>query len=337
VPPNVTEILPNLVRFTVPFPNDPKRNVNSFLLLGDGEALLLDASWDMPEGLAGLEAALDTVGLAQAAVRTVLITHVHPDHVGLAARLKETGARVGYHPAEAMVMLPRWRRLEEFREHTQLWERLNGAPEGEAMSFAGMDPVAPTLAKVPEPDLPLLGGETIAIGDFRLRPVWTPGHTLGHLCYFEETRKLLFTGDHVLPTITPHVGLYAMSIGNPLPTYLDSLELLNDYHPELVVPAHGEVFADLHARLDELLEHHHERMEELHEIVQDEPLSAWDVAWRARWTRRRVTLEDIAPRHRRLALAETLAHLDMLRAQHRLSKVFEPGKMLYRRVRGEGC
>ena len=56
----------------------------------------------------------------------------------------------------------------------------------------------------------------------------------------------------------------------------------------------------------------------------------------ARWTRRRVTLEDIAPRHRRLALAETLAHLDMLRAQHRLSKVFEPGKMLYRRVKGEG-
>ena len=99
-----------------------------------------------------------------------------------------------------------------------------------------------------------------------------------------------------------------------------------------MLPAHGEVFSDLHGRLDELVEHHHERMEELFEIVQDEPLSGWQVASRAHWTRRKVLLNEISPRHHRLALAETLSHLEMLRAQERFTKVFVPGRMLYRRA-----
>ena len=72
-------------------------------------------------------------------------------------------------------------------------------------------------------------------------------------------------------------------------------------------------------------------MEEMFDIVGDEPLTAWEVASRAHWTRRKVTLDQIAPRHRRLALAETIAHLDLLRAEGRLAKEFAPGRMLYRR------
>ena len=329
--PDVARILPGLTRFRIPFPNAPRRNVNSFVFASNGEALLLDASWDVPEAWDGLVAALALEGLGPEAVRTVVITHLHVDHLGLAAGLRTLGARIGYHPAEEMTLLPRYRRLDEFRAHTELWERLNGTPEGTSLFFAGIEPIAHTLDVVPEPDLPLLGGETLEVGEFRVRPVWTPGHTIGHLCYWEETRKLLFTGDHVLPTISPHVGLYVHAISNPLPNYLDSLALLRDYHPELVLPAHGEPFTDLHGRLDELMEHHHERMEELYEILSEEPLTGWGVASRAHWTRRRVTLDGIDPAHRRLALAETLAHLEMLRAEGRVTKVFEPGRMLYRR------
>lgn len=329
--PDVAQIRPGLTRFRIPFPNAPRRTVNSYVFTAGGEALLLDASWDVPEAWAGLEAALAPAGLGPEAVRTVVITHLHVDHLGLAARLRSMGARIAYHPAEEMVFLSRYQRLEEFRRDTELWERLNGAPEGAASAFAGIDAVADTLDVVPDPDLPLEGGETLELGDFCLRPVWTPGHTLGHLCYYEETRKLLFTGDHVLPTISPHVGMYVHAIGNPLPNYLDSLRLLRDYRPELTIPAHGEPFADLHGRLDELLEHHHERMEELYAIVDGEPLSGWDVASRAHWTRRKVSLQEIDPSHRRLALAETLAHLEMLRDEGRLGKVFRPGRILYRR------
>ena len=330
--PDIREVLPSLYRFTVPFPNDPKRNVNSFLFVANQEALLLDASWDTPAAWEALQATLARAGLEPKQVRTVLITHMHPDHTGLAGKLHTLGAQVGYHPAEEMSLLSRFRQLAEFRRHSLYWERLNGSPIDTWPTTAHDDRDPRAVDDVPDPDLRLEGGETIKIGEFRIRPVWTPGHTLGHLCYYEETRELLFTGDHVLPTISPHVGLYMHAIGNPLANYLESLSLLKGYRPDLVLPAHGEAFSDLHGRLDELLAHHHQRTEELLAIVGDEPLTAWEVASRARWTRRRVTLEEISPWHRRLALAETLAHLDLLHAEGRLRKVIGPGLLRYRRA-----
>lgn len=327
----LNQILPGLVRFTIPFPQDPRRTVHSYLLASRGEALLLDAAWDVPDAAAALEAALAEHGLENSALRTVLITHLHPDHIGLAERLRARGARIGYHPAEEISLGFRYRRMEEFRQQTALWERMNGHPETAEPVFDSLAVVGDRLAGVPRPDLPLAGGETITVGDFRLRPIWTPGHTLGHLCYYEETRKLLFTGDHVLPTITPHVGLYVHAIGNPLQNYLESLRLLYRFQPELVLPAHGDPFTRLHERLTELLEHHQERAEELFHLVTDEPVTAWDVAARARWTRRLLPFEQLSPYHRRLALAETLAHLELLQAEGRVRKEFENGTMRYRR------
>ena len=328
---DLAELQPGLLRFRIPFPNDPKRNVNSYLFHADGQALLLDASWNLPEARAALDAALERAGLGLADLRYVLITHLHPDHIGLAAQLRQAGARVGYHPAE-MLLRSRFHHMNDFREHARMFDQLNGAPDDSSdTSFTIIGAVADTLSEVPRPDLPLLGEECVELGPFRIRPVWTPGHTLGHLCYYEESRDLLFTGDHVLPTITPHVGLYVHVVSNPLPNYLDSLRLLEAYHPSLTMPAHGEPFENLHARLDELIEHHHERMEELYALVQDEPLTGWQVASAARWTRRKISLDEVAPRHRRLALAETLAHLELLRAENRLEKVFLPGAMCYRR------
>jgi glyoxylase-like metal-dependent hydrolase (beta-lactamase superfamily II) len=336
VPADVAEILPGLLRFTVPFPNDPKRLVNSFVLHSDDEALLVDASWSTEVAWEGLEAALARVGLRPESIKTVVITHAHVDHVGLAARLRELGARIAYHTADAVTFTARYRRMDEFREHALFWQMLNGFPESEEKLPDSQPLVDNSVEEVPDPDVRLQGGETLEIGTFRLRPVWTPGHTLGHLCYWEERQRLLFTGDHVLPTITPHVGMYFHAIGNPLMDYLDSLMLLRNYRPELVLPAHGAPFGDLHGRLDELLEHHHERMEELAELVGDEPVSAWEVASRARWTRRRISLQEVAPRHRRLALAETIAHLELLRAEHRVTKVASPGLICYRRADDSG-
>jgi glyoxylase-like metal-dependent hydrolase (beta-lactamase superfamily II) len=328
---DLVEVQPGLLRFRVPFPNDPKRHVNSYLFVAQRQALLIDASWNLPEARAALDAALEQSGLEPRSLKYVLITHLHPDHIGLAAELRKSGARIGYHPSE-MLLRSRFHHMNDFREHARMFEQLNGAPADNAeSSFSIIGAVADTLAEVPRPDLALLGEERIEIGPFRIRAVWTPGHTLGHLCYYEETRDLLFTGDHVLPTITPHVGLYVHVASNPLPNYLDSLRLLKQLRPSLTIPAHGEPFEDLHGRLDELIEHHHERMEELYALVSDEPVTGWQVASAARWTRRKVSLDQVSPQHHRLALAETLAHLELLRAENRLEKVFLPGAMCYRR------
>ena len=159
--PDIKQILPGLARFTIPFPRDPRRVVNSFVLTAGRDAVLIDAAWDVPEAFEALEATLALGGLGPKDVRTVLITHLHPDHLGLAGRLSKLGAKIGYHPAEEMVMLPRLRRLKQFRGHTLLWERLNGAPPDNDPAITSLSVVEATLQDVPHPDLPLEGGETI--------------------------------------------------------------------------------------------------------------------------------------------------------------------------------
>ncbi|MCC7105634.1 MAG: MBL fold metallo-hydrolase [Chloroflexi bacterium] len=327
-------IQPDVVRFTVEFPDDPRRHVHSFLLFAGDEALLIDASWDTPEGHAALEAALATRGLGPEAVRTVLITHLHADHVGLAARLQRLGARILYHPGDEITMRSIYQHVEEFRGHTRVWEELNGGPPDLGLIMSRSPLISEKLKAVPEPDQRLRGGEVIAHGPFRLRPVWTPGHTLGHLCYYEQTNRWLFTGDHVLPKISPHVGLYVHATGNPLLSYMDSLRLLNDYDVSLAIPAHGDPFPDLHHRLDELTAHHHERLTELEAVAGHGPATAWEIAGRAHWTHRKVSLRDLSPWHWRLALAETIAHLELLRAQGRITKRFVPGLVQYGPVEG---
>lgn len=323
------EIQPDVVRFTVQFPEDPRRHVHSYLLFAGREALLIDASWDTPDGHAALEAALATRDLGPEAVKTVVITHLHADHVGVAARLRELGARICYHAADEITLRSRYQDIEEFRRHNTVWERLNGCPDDLDFVLGRTPLLMDALKLVPEPDQVLRGGEVLEHGPFRLQAVWTPGHTLGHLCYYEQTNRWLFTGDHVLPSITPHVGLYIHATGNPLTNYLDSLLLLLEYDVRMAIPAHGDPFPNLHDRLEDLISHHHERLAELEACVGHGPATAWEVASRAHWTRRKISLQELSPWHWRLALAETVAHLELLRAQGRIRRRFVPGLIQY--------
>ncbi len=109
-------------------------------------------------------------------------------------------------------------------------------------------------------------GDLIDVPGLRLRAVWTPGHTPGHLCFHDETHDLLLTGDHVLPRITPNVSSYDMT-SNPLDDYLASLAKLRGIQPREVLPAHEYRFTGLDSRLDDLAEHHRERLAETADIL----------------------------------------------------------------------
>ncbi|MFD8382332.1 MBL fold metallo-hydrolase [Streptomyces sp. NPDC059679] len=106
-----------------------------------------------------------------------------------------------------------------------------------------------------------LGAGTLRFGDRELRVVPTPGHTKGHVVFLDEQRGLLFSGDHVLPHITPSIGFeLAEPGGRPLADYLDSLRLMTRYADARLLPAHGPVADSAHTRVAELLVHHDERL-----------------------------------------------------------------------------
>ena len=165
------------------------------------------------------------------------------------------------------------------------------------------------------PDVLLEDGARPEVPGWDLHAIWTPGHSPGHLCFWEGTRQLMLSGDHVLPRITPNIPYHPQAGANPLGDYLDSLDKLEPYQATEVLPAHEHRFTDLQVRLEELRRHHRDHFEEVMAILAAKPRSAWEVAATMKWSR---PWEDIAGFMRRAAVGEAMAHLRYLQIDGRV-------------------
>jgi glyoxylase-like metal-dependent hydrolase (beta-lactamase superfamily II) len=258
-------------------------------------------------------------------VRHLVITHIHPDHYGLAGRLREiSGADLSFHRLERLYIESRYADADELLGEMHEWLRLNGTPADELDRLNRGSVGMLERVQLAFPDRTLDGGEEIPCGQFAFRVIWTPGHSAGHICLYEPRHKILLSGDHVLPRITPAIGLHVRSTSNPLADYLDSLRLIGRLEAELVMPGHGEPFQGLPERTAELLEHHRKRLEEVLTILSATPgvaLTGYEITARMRWSRRR-TWDDLSGFERRMAVTEGLAHVELLHARGQVQKQF---------------
>jgi glyoxylase-like metal-dependent hydrolase (beta-lactamase superfamily II) len=320
--PPVEEVRPGLWSIPVPLPMVALRYVLVYAFeLPDGLGLV-DAGWDGDEAWDALVTGLRTAGADVADVRGVVVTHVHPDHHGLAARLNETaGAWIGMHAEEAATLPVRLGEVEEILEGSRADLRRLGAPEDEVGRTAVTAGQLRYLRRLAEPDRTIADGERIPFKGWDLRAVHTPGHTPGHLCVYDEEHRLLFSGDHVLPRISPNISAQWGQLPDPLGVFLGTFDRLRGLDVDEVLPAHEFRFAGLPARLDDLERHHAARLEELLAAVEAHPgESPWDLAPRLTWSR---PWPEITQMMRRAAVTETLAHLRRLEVLGRAR--VEPG------------
>lgn len=295
----------------VPIPVSSLRYVLVYLLETRGGVVLVDAGWDTPAAWAALRAGITGAGHQVPDVRGVLVTHVHPDHHGLAGRVREaSGAWVALHPAEAATLPGGDVGVEEWVAREAGWLRRCGVPEENVGGLGASPDDYFLLARMVRPDLLLEHGDPVPVAGWRLRALWTPGHTAGHLCFVDETARLLLSGDHILPRITPNVSAEPDGPPNPLGDFLGSLEALQDLQVDEVLPAHEYRFRGLGGRVDQLRRHHAARLREVRDVViAQSGLPAWEIAQRLSWSR---AWQDIHGYAQRAALGETLAHLSLL-------------------------
>ena len=143
-------------------------------------------------------------------------------------------------------------------------------------------------------------------GGRELVALHTPGHTPGHLCFYERTTGTLFSGDHVLSFINTSPGLRPHSTADPVGDYLGSFDRLRTLDVKRVLPGHQRPFVDLGPRLDQLREHHEQRMAESGRLLADGRATAWDVTSRVSRSR---PWDRFSNGARISALGETFAHL----------------------------
>lgn len=328
---NVSEVYPGIFRIPLPMPG-PLREVHVYLIKGDRGHLLIDGGWDTPDNWEMLWHSLIEAGidLAPGAIGRLLITHVHVDHIGMASRVRSTfGAEILMHAYEQVFLEPRYSEPQSLLATMNQWLKINGVPDDHLARLRDAS-LAFTGHEMPGPDVTLNGAEVVAVGPYRWQVIWTPGHSPGHVCLYEPDHQLLITGDHILPNQTPNMSLHPQSTPNPLADYLDSLVYLRELPIKLALPGHGDPFSDVRQRVDHTVEHHHRRLEELRQALQDHgPMTAWQAAHHVRWSGGRRKFEEFDMWNQRLALLETLAHLEYLRLADRNRKDFHLGKARY--------
>jgi glyoxylase-like metal-dependent hydrolase (beta-lactamase superfamily II) len=305
----VEEVRPGLWSIPVPLPI-PLRYVFVYAFETSRGPFIVDAGWNTDDAFDALAAGLGQAGFAMTDVQGVMVTHLHPDHYGLAGRVREASdAWIALHPADAVLLRDRYAEPDELLARIERMLRKLGAPtrELEELTNASM-PVRP-LVEFAQPDVLMEDGTRPDVPGWDLTAVWTPGHSPGHLCFWEPGHRLMLTGDCVLPRITPNINLNPQSEPDPLGDYLASLERLGGYDALEALPAHEWRFVGYQERLRELVAHHEHRFQEVVEAVAAGYDTAWEVAPRMDWSR---PWEQTDGFMRRSAVGEAYAHLRAL-------------------------
>jgi glyoxylase-like metal-dependent hydrolase (beta-lactamase superfamily II) len=297
----------------LPLPGDTLRAVNVYLLLEEGNAVLIDSGQFLEVARKQLERSLALVGVEVGDVSEFLITHIHRDHYTQAVALRRefnSKVRIGIGEKSSFEIIEKQNETSFERQFGLL--SACGADDlyKEARVFSRGDDEIIKLYE--RPDDWLYEGMTLHAGGRSLDVVSTPGHTRGHVVFHDRASKLLFAGDHVLPHITPSIALEADRPHLPLGDYLGSLAKVRQLPDARLLPAHGPVIESGHLRIDELILHHDLRLRQTYDALGDRSCSVYDVAHILKWTRHMRDLSDMDLFNKMLATFETKYHLDLL-------------------------
>ena len=216
------EIGPGIYQLKVPIPDNPLGHLNCYLIEGKDGWLMIDTGWYTAEAFSSLETELKELGLTFTHISTMLVTHVHPDHFGLAGKIKQVSLRTQLltHQWESALIESRYVKFSDLRDKMSVMLARHGVPPLNLSALESASMPALQFVTVTFPDHVLYGGEIISTGVYDLEVIWTPGHPPGHICLYEPRNRFLFSGDHILPCITPNVSYHVQSGDNPLGDYI---------------------------------------------------------------------------------------------------------------------
>lgn len=323
----ITEVAPGVLRSQLPIDIPGLGHVNCYLLEDDRGVAVVDPGLPSKNSYSALEARLKSAGYPLRRVHTVIITHSHPDHFGGAGWLRaETGAEIVSHRKFRLMWDPTEPPDADVEDVPALLEAQDQSLQsagrfpwestpwgGPGMSFPLKRRMwfraarrFPRIRKMPVPTIRLDEADTITLAGREWIAVHTPGHTDDHLCLFDPTEGCMLCGDHVLPTITPHIGGMGTT-ADPLALFFDSLDKVASYgqRVNVALPAHGHPFSDLAGRAEQIKEHHAGRLDKLRTTAAelDRPATVMEMSTHLFSPRAQGMMAD----------SETFAHLEHLR------------------------
>ena len=314
-----THIEDNIYTIPVPLPNNPLRQLNSYVIKGEGRNLVIDTGFKLEECRKALCDGLEELGVDMNCT-DIFLTHLHSDHSGLAAELATQSSKIYISRADGelltLSLTQGLGRVEEYRSYGFSEKELENFWENPSMKYRQESPFNFTY---------VADGDVLTYGGRRLEVIFTPGHTPGHVCLYDRANKVMFLGDHVLFNITPNITTWPF-FEDPLGHYVHSLMDISIYDVRLPLPAHRGVNGTMAKRIGTIIEHHGARIREILDILTERPgLTPYDLSGMMTWRMHGKTNSwaDFPLNQKWFAVGETAAHLDYLLKRGRVRREFD--------------
>lgn len=338
---DVTEVAPGVLRTELPIELPGLGHVNCYVMEDERGIAVVDPGLPGPDAWTALVDRLGRAGYQVTDVHTVVVTHSHPDHFGGAQRLRhEAGADIVTHESfrtlfdyavddsedSADLSLNSFdeqvEAIERYMSRPSPWGGRRAGPSREFLQRLHGDRTdSIDLLEPLRPTMPLVEGQTIRLARREWIAMHTPGHTYDHLCLFDPEHGVMFTGDHVLPTITPHISGTAPQV-DPLALFFESLTRMAEQDGvSVALPAHGKPFTDLRGRSEHIIEHHGDRLQIIRDAAERVPDGTVNDYMRVLFRERSWG---------EMAESETYAHLEHLRELGEFTRWTEHGLAHYR-------
>ena len=306
----------------------------------NGKKILIDSGLNIGNWDQSFFSSLDQLGISISEIDYCIITHIHTDHIGLIKKLKEKNSNLKILMHDITYHLLKWEKDKanegEYKKEAQNVADLMvkyGIPKEQGKLVYNFFTLWPRYIQYQEPDQIIHDGDII-LDDLEI--IWTPGHSFGHICIFNKKNKFLFSGDHILSRITPHIGVFVMSpalrqeyegfhFDNILAHYLNSLEKIDRLNPKVIFPAHQEIIYNPHERIQQIKLHHQNRLNEILETIKSTQLTAFQIS-------QKHFGEDLDQMNSYLALSEVLGHLIYLEQNGKVIKSEKDGIYYFKAI-----
>ncbi|MFX1529293.1 MAG: MBL fold metallo-hydrolase [Promethearchaeota archaeon] len=322
------------IKIDVPF---AVKFVCLYLFEIEDQLILIDAGLNIGNWSKKLLSALNEIGFSIHDIDYCIITHIHLDHIGLARTLKRKNEKLKIVMNDITHQILEWETNDDnIGEMTYQAENIAklmikyGITDEDVKKIVQFFTFWPQYLRYQKADIIVRDGDKILDN---LEVIWTPGHSFGHICIFNTKQKFLFSGDHILSRITPHIGNFIIpsalseqyqgyDFDNILHHYLKSLDRIDDLNPKVIFPAHQEIIYEPHERIIAIKEHHKNRLNEISDLINNNPMTPLEISQIHFGS----NLDEI---NAYMALSEVLGHLKYLERQKKVKIKEEGGKIYY--------
>jgi glyoxylase-like metal-dependent hydrolase (beta-lactamase superfamily II) len=334
-----TNVIENIKQIKIDVPYNVKF-VCLYLFELNGKTILIDSGMNLQNWDQSFYSSLDQLGISVNEIDYCIITHIHTDHIGMIKKLKEKNGNLKILMHDVAYRILKWEKdeanQEQFKKEAQDAADLMvkyGISKEQGKLVYNFFTLWPRYIEYQEPDQIIHDGDII-LDD--LEVIWTPGHSFGHICIFNKANKYLFSGDHILSRISPHIGAYVMNpdlrreyegshFDNILAHYLNSLDKIDKLNPKIIFPAHQEIIYNPHERIQEIKAHHKNRLSEILETIKSKELTAYEIS-------QEQFGKDLDQMNSYLALSEVLSHLIYLEQNGKVIKSEKDGIYYFKAI-----